>query len=268
LPKTQTEWNYLNTLMALIKRESPIGKPVSLFVTCMVDMLYPHTGMSVVDVLEHLGVEVDFPMAQTCCGQPGFNSGYHNEARQVARQFIKAFHNAQVIVTPSGSCAAMVRHEYPALFAHEPDLLPAAQRMAAITWEFTEFLVDGLGVSDLNARLPEPQKFAFHDACHGLRLLGLGQAGRALVQNIENAQLEELVGCDACCGFGGLFSVKMADVSGAMLERKMENINNCPAQAILTGDVSCMTHMNGGLSHQGSEKRVQHIADVLAQCLK
>ena len=254
--------------MSLLERESPIGKPVSLFVTCMVDMLYPNTGMSVVDVLEHLGVEVDFPQAQTCCGQPGFNSGYHNEARQVARQFLKAFQNAQVIVTPSGSCAAMVRHEYPALFADEPELLPAAQRMAAITWEFTEFIVEGLGITDLHGRLPEPQSFAFHDACHGLRLLGLGQAGRTLLENTENATVDELVGCDACCGFGGLFSVKMADVSGAMLERKMDNINACPAQTILTGDVSCMTHMNGGLSQQGSAKRVQHIADVLAQSLK
>ena len=254
--------------MSLLERESPIGKPVSLFVTCMVDMLYPNTGMSVVDVLEHLGVEVDFPQAQTCCGQPGFNSGYHNEARQVARQFLKAFQNAQVIVTPSGSCAAMVRHEYPALFADEPELLPAAQRMAAITWEFTEFIVEGLGITDLHGRLPEPQSFAFHDACHGLRLLGLGQAGRTLLENTENATVDQLVGCDACCGFGGLFSVKMADVSGAMLERKMDNINACSAQTILTGDVSCMTHMNGGLSQQGSAKRVQHIADVLAQSLK
>ncbi|MEZ4712647.1 MAG: (Fe-S)-binding protein [Caldilineaceae bacterium] len=254
--------------MSLPQRESPIGKPVSLFVTCMVDMLYPNTGMSVVEVLEHLGVEVDFPMAQTCCGQPGFNSGYHNEARQVARQFLRAFHDAQVIVTPSGSCAAMVRHEYPALFADEPELLPTAQRMAAITWEFTEFLVDGLGVTDLQGRLPELQSFAFHDACHGLRLLGLGQAGRTLLANIENATVDELVGCDACCGFGGLFSVKMADVSGAMLERKMENIYACPAPTILTGDVSCMTHMNGGLQKNSSAKKVRHVADILAESIR
>lgn len=254
--------------MALPHRESPIGKRVSLFVTCMVDMLYPQTGMSVVDVLEHLGVAVDFPMNQTCCGQPGFNSGYHKEARQVASQFLTAFQDAEVIVTPSGSCAAMVRHEYPALFAHEPAKLAAAQRMASITWEFTEFIVDGLGVTDLSARLPIPQSFAFHDACHGLRLLGLGQAGRTLIQNMENATVEELSGCDDCCGFGGLFSVKMTDVSGAMLERKIDNINACPAQTILCGDVSCMTHMNGGLSRQGAQKHVLHVADVLAQGIK
>lgn len=253
--------------MALLLRESPKGKRVSLFVTCMIDMLYPETGMSVVEVLEHLGIDVDFPMAQTCCGQPGFNAGYRNEARQVARQFLNAFADAEVIVTPSGSCAAMVRHEYPSLFADDPANLPAAQRMASITWEFSEFLVEGLGITDLNARLPEPESFAFHDACHGLRLLGLGAAGRTLVSNIENATVEELPECDVCCGFGGLFSVKMADVSGSMLQRKMDNINGCASQ-VLTGDVSCMTHMNGGLSRQKSPKQVRHVADILAEGIR
>lgn len=253
--------------MALPERKSPAGKTVSLFVTCMVDMLYPETGMSVVDVLEHLDVRVEFPLAQTCCGQPGFNSGYHVEARQVASQFLEAFSDAEVIVTPSGSCAAMVRHEYPSLFADDPRQHAAAVRMASITWEFTEFLVDGLGITDLNARLPEPRTYAFHDACHGLRLLGLGKAGRALIGNIENASVEELSESDVCCGFGGLFSIKMASVSAAMLERKMEKINACPA-TVLTGDVSCMTHMNGGLSRQKSEKRVHHVADVLAEGIR
>lgn len=253
--------------MALPKRESPKGKPVSLFVTCMIDMLYPQTGMSVVEVLEDLGIEVDFPMAQTCCGQPGFNAGFRPEARQVARQFLKAFADAEVIVTPSGSCAAMVRHEYPELFADDPVNLATAQRMAAITWEFSEFLVDGLGVTDLNARLPEPETFAFHDACHGLRLLGLGKAGRTLIENIHNASVEELPESDVCCGFGGLFSVKMADVSGSMLQRKIDNISTCSG-SILTGDVSCMTHMNGGLSRQKSPKQVRHLADILAEGIK
>lgn len=254
--------------MTLPERESPIGKRVSLFVTCMVDMIYPQTGLSVVDILEHLGIEVNFPTAQTCCGQPGFNAGYRAEARQVASQFLRAFQDAEVIVTPSGSCAAMVRHEYPALFADEPEKLAAAQRMASITWEFTEFLVDGLGITDLNARLPEPCTFAFHDACHGLRILDLGGAGRKLLVNVENATLTELTEADVCCGFGGLFSVKMADVSGAMLQRKMEHIEDSAAQTILTGDVSCLTHMNGGLSRHDSPKRVRHIADVLAEGIR
>lgn len=254
--------------MTLDRRPSPKGKPVSLFVTCMVDMLYPQTGMSVVHVLEHLGVEVDFPMSQTCCGQPGFNAGYRDEARAVARQFLRAFQDAEVIVTPSGSCAAMVRHEYPALFAQDPQLHEEAVRLANITWEFTEFIVEGLGISDLQARLPQAQSFAFHDACHGLRLLGLGSEARALLANVENATLLDLPDADVCCGFGGLFSVKMADVSGAMLRNKLQAIEQSAADCILTGDVSCLTHMNGGLQRRGAAKRVRHIADVLAEAVR
>jgi L-lactate dehydrogenase complex protein LldE len=245
-----------------------VGKKISLFVTCIVDMIYPDTGMSVVDILEHLGLEVDFPMSQTCCGQPAFNSGYRKEAQEVARQFLAAFADAEVIVTPSGSCAAMVRHEYPTLFADDPEWKPRAEQAAAITWEFTEFLVDGLGIKDLKLRLPEKQTFAFHDACHGLRLLGLGKAGRTLLKNVENAAIVELPQADVCCGFGGLFSVKMPEVSNAMLQEKITHINACDAMTIVTGDSSCLTQMNGGLSRSGSRKRVRHIADVLAEGLK
>jgi L-lactate dehydrogenase complex protein LldE len=252
----------------MVERESPVGKRVSLFVTCMVDMLYPETGMSVVDVLTYLGVAVDFPMGQTCCGQPAFNAGYQREAKQVAEQFIRAFQDAEVIVTPSGSCAAMVRHEYPRLFEDDPKLAEEAQRLGSITWEFTEFVVDGLGVTDLHGRLPEPQRFAFHDSCHGLRQLGLKEAGRTLVGNLENATVVEWDNSETCCGFGGLFSVKMADVSGAMLQSKIEHIQVCNAGDILTGDVSCLTHINGGLEKQGFEKRVRHIADVLAEGIR
>lgn len=248
-------------------RPSPIGKRVSLFVTCMIDMLYPQTGMSAVVLLEHLGCEVDFPAAQTCCGQPGFNAGYHAAARQVAEQFLRAFATAEVIVAPSGSCVAMVRHEYPRLFAGDPARRAEAERLAAITWELTEFIVDGLGIADIHGRLPAPKTFAFHDACHGLRLLGLGEAARTLVANLENADLAELDDCDVCCGFGGLFSVKMAGVSGAMLRNKTAAIRACPAQ-VLTGDVSCMTHMNGGLERQGAVERVRHVADVLAEAIR
>lgn len=249
----------------MVERESPVGKRVSLFVTCMVDMLYPDTGLSVVEVLTHLGIEVDFPMAQTCCGQPAFNGGYRREAKKVARQFLRAFEHADVIVTPSGSCAAMVRHEYPDLFADDPDLKDEAERVASITWEFTEFIVDGLGITDLNGRLSRPQAFAFHDSCHGLRLLGLKKAGRTLVDNLENAEVIEWDNSETCCGFGGLFSVKMADVSGAMLQKKIDHIEESDAAVFLTGDVSCLAHMNGGLEKQGSTKQVKHIADVLAE---
>jgi L-lactate dehydrogenase complex protein LldE len=244
--------------MALVQRPSPVGKKVSLFVTCIVDMVYPQTGMSVVDILEHLGIH----------GQPGFNAGYRKEAREVARQFLRAFKDAEVIVTPSGSCAAMVRHEYPTLFEDDPLYKLAAERAASITWEFTEFLVDGLGITDLHLRFPEPRTFTFHDACHGLRMLGLGKAGRTLLEKAENATVIELRDAETCCGFGGLFSVKMPDVSGAMLHKKMTCIRESTADVVVTGDAGCLTHINGGLSRQQDERRIQHIADVLASALQ
>ena len=255
--------------MALLPRESPKGKVVSLFVTCIVDMVYPGTGMSVVDILEHAGARVVFPPAQTCCGQPAFNSGYRDEARTVARHFFKAFRAAEVIVTPSGSCATMLRHEYPGLFAPEDgELYEQAQRIAAITWEFSEYLVEGLGLVNLDLALPAPESFAMHDACHGLRGLGLGGAARDLLAQLGNAELCELNECEVCCGFGGLFSIKMPALSNAMLRAKIDNINASTAETIVTGDVSCMTQMNGGLSRGKSGKRVQHLADVLAKGLR
>lgn len=251
----------------MLERPSPKGKPVSLFVTCIVDMIYPHTGMSVVRILEHLGIEVDFPMAQTCCGQPGFNSGYRDEAKTVAKQFLRAFDGAEVIVSPSGSCVAMVRHEYTTLFADDPEWLPKAERAASITWEFTEYLVDGLGIEDLHLKLPEKQTFTFHDACHGLRLLGLREGARKLMSHVENAEIEEMNECDVCCGFGGLFAVKMPNVSNAMLQAKIANIEAADAETVVTGDASCLTQMNGGLTRKNSDKHVEHIADVLASGL-
>ncbi len=249
----------------MVARESPKGKRVSLFVTCMVDMLAPQTGFSVVAVLEHLGVTVDFPADQTCCGQPAFNAGYRREAKQVARHFIETFRQAEVIVTPSGSCAAMVRHEYPRLFADDPDLQAEAERLANITWEFTEFIVDGLGITDLQAHFPQAQTFACHHACHGLRLLGLRTAAEELISQVENATLVPWENGEICCGFGGLFSVKMADVSGAILQKKLAHIAESGADCIVTGDISCLTHMNGGLEKQGKRPSVRHIADVLAE---
>lgn len=248
-------------------RPSPRHKPASLFVTCIVDMIYPHTGISVVEILEHLGVEVRFPLAQTCCGQVGFNSGFWDDAREVAKQFLTAFADAEVIVCPSGSCASMVQHYYPELFKDEPEWRDQANWAASITWEFTEYLVDGLGITDIGAHLP-PTQVTFHDACHGLRLIGLRDQARRLAGAVEGATVTELNRCDQCCGFGGLFSVKMPEISGAMLDDKVKNIAASEADVILTGDASCLTQMNGGLSRQGKDKRVQHIADWLAQGLK
>jgi L-lactate dehydrogenase complex protein LldE len=248
-------------------RPSPKHKPVSLFVTCIVDMIYPTTGVSVVKILEHLGVTVNFPMAQTCCGQPAFNSGYHDDARTVAKQFLTAFADAQVIVCPSGSCASMVRHYYPQLFAGDPEWEDRAHWAAAITWEFSEFLVDGLGITDLGLKAPQPTTVAFHHACHGYRLMGLGSQGQALAGEIDGVTVNDLPGADQCCGFGGLFAIKMPEISGAMLNDKVKGINAADADVIVTGDCSCLTQMNGGLSRQNSPRRVIHLADLLAEGL-
>ena len=248
-------------------RPSPQDKPVSLFVTCMIDMIYPQTGVSVVKILEHLGIEVRFPLNQTCCGQPAFNAGFRHDAIPVAKQFLNAFADADVIVCPSGSCASMVRHYYPVLFEDDPVWLDKARWAASITWEFTEYLVDGLGITDIGAHLP-PTKVAFHHACHGYRLMGLGSQAQELAAQVDGVEVNDLAGADQCCGFGGLFAVKMPEISGAMLNDKVKNINAADADMILTGDCSCMTQMNGGLSRQHSAKRVTHIADLLAQGLE
>jgi L-lactate dehydrogenase complex protein LldE len=253
--------------MSLPKRESPKGKRVSLFVTCMVDMLHPQTGISVVQVLEYLGLEVDFPARQTCCGQPAYNAGYHDEAKEVAKEFLKVFRNAELIVVPSGSCAAMVRVDYPKLFADEPEYIAEAERISSITWEFTEFLVDGLEIENLDGILPKAQTFAFHDSCHGLRMMSIKEAPRKLISNIKNAKIIPLDGEEECCGFGGLFSVKLPNVSAAILDKKLASVQENKADWILLGDVSCMTNMNSALEKRGEQKRVKHIADVLAESI-
>ncbi len=247
-----------------IRRPSVIGKPVSLFVTCIVDMIYPNTGMSTVEVLERLGVHVDFPEAQTCCGQMGFNAGYRDDAKAVAKHFLTAFKDAEVIVAPSGSCVSMVRHFYSQLFEDDPQWHDRAAYAASITWELTEYLVDGLGITDIGAALDKPLTIALHDACHGLRSLNLQQQPRALLGNVKNLTVEPLSGADQCCGFGGLFAIKMPDISGAMLNDKIRNINDSKADLIVTCDASCLTQINGGLSRQGCAKRTVHVADVLA----
>lgn len=240
------------------------GKRVSLFVTCIVDMIYPNTGMSTVEVLERLGVVVDFPETQTCCGQMGFNAGYRDDAKAVAKHFITAFKDAEVIVAPSGSCVSMIRHFYSQLFENDPEWHAQMERIVSITWELTEYLVDGLGITDVGAVLDQPIRVTMHDACHGLRGLNLNRQPRVLLQNVKQLEFVELPGANQCCGFGGLFAVKMPDVSGAMLNDKIKAITDVDADVIVTCDASCLTQINGGLSRQGCPKRTVHIADVLA----
>ncbi len=240
-----------------------MSKRVAYFVTCIIDALFPDIGEAALDVLERQAVQVEFPEAQTCCGQPAFNAGFQEESRKVAEHFLDVFKGYDAIVTPSGSCAAMVRHYYPELFKAHPRRDEALD-IAAKTFEFTQFLVDELGVTDVGAAMSKPTRAAIHDSCHGLREMHIDRQPRALLSHVKHLTLTELAGHDQCCGFGGLFAIKMGEISSAMLKDKMLNINAADADIIITGDASCMMHMNGGLSRNQSKKRVVHIAEVLA----
>jgi len=229
-----------------------------------VDRIFPDTGMSVVAVLERLGLTVECPAAQTCCGQPAFNAGALDEARALGRHTIDILsHSDAPIVIPSGSCGDMVIHQYETIFAAEPAYLDKARAIAARTYEFSEFLVDVMGVTDVKAATTE--KLTYHACCHGLRGLDLARQPRALVAGISGAAICPMAEDEVCCGFGGLFAVKMPDISSAMLDRKLDRIQESGANTVVVTDVSCAMHMAGGLHRRGSSVRVRHLADVLAE---
>jgi L-lactate dehydrogenase complex protein LldE len=207
-------------------------------------------------------VDVSFPPDQTCCGQPAFNSGHWDDARIIAGRNIEVLRGTGDVVVPSGSCSTMLRHFYPELFADNPAMLAAARDLAGRTYEFTEYLVDVLGVADVGATFPH--LVTIHDACHGLRGLGIKQQPRTLLDKVDGARLTELPGAEECCGFGGLFAVKLPHISEAMVQRKVERIESTGAEVVVTCDASCMTQINGRLSRRQSRCRAMHIAEVLA----
>jgi L-lactate dehydrogenase complex protein LldE len=241
---------------------------VALFVTCVNDTLYPRTGQAVVALLERLGVRVEFPEEQSCCGQPQFNTGYRRETEPLVHRFERAFRGFDHIVTPSGSCAAMVRENYPRIGAKAAaegrggELAEAAASVVPRTRELTEFLVDVLGVSDVGAYYPHT--VTYHPTCHGLRSLGLGERPRRLLRHVEGLDLMELPGAEECCGFGGTFALKNAAVSAAMGADKARNITGTGAEAVCTVDNSCQMHIGGTLARTGSTVRPVHIAEILA----
>jgi L-lactate dehydrogenase complex protein LldE len=235
---------------------------VQLFITCIMDTLYPQTGESVVRVLERAGVKVDFPSGQTCCGQPAFNGGIRSEARKMAIHTIKVFEATPgPVVVPSGSCAAMLRHSYLELFANDPQWLPKAKALASRTYEFSEFLVDYLGAIDVGAHYDG--KITYHSSCHLLREIGVDRQPRQLLQAVQGAEFVELPGTAECCGFGGVFSVEHPEVSAAMLENKIKNFQMTGAPLVVSCDGGCVTHINGGLHRKKLPQRAVHIADVL-----
>jgi len=239
---------------------------VQLLVTCLIDQFYPDTGMSVVRVLERLGLTVEFPEGQTCCGQPAFNAGFLDEARDMARHTVDVLSKSDApVVIPSGSCGDMVIHHAAKLLENDPRYGPKAAELASRTYEFTQFLVDVLGVTDVGARAESRTgTVTYHASCHGLRGLGVKAQPAALLENVKGLQRCPLPESEVCCGFGGLFAVKMAEISAAMLGRKLDSIDSTNADTVVVTDVSCAMHMNGGLHRRGSRARVIHLADLLA----
>ena len=235
---------------------------VSLFVTCIVDQLFPKVGMAMADVLERAGCEVDFPADQTCCGQPAFNSGYRSEARQVARHFLRVFENAEYVVVPSGSCTSMISHHFADLFHKDAATLAAVRRMEPKVWEFSRFLLEVAGVDDVGARFEDV--VTYHDSCHALRELGVKEGPRRLLSKVRGIELREMDTAEECCGFGGTFSVKFADVSGGMARTKIDSILRTGARTVVSIDSSCLMQIQGALSRAGSPVRTIHLAEVLA----
>jgi L-lactate dehydrogenase complex protein LldE len=229
-------------------------------VTCLGDALFPQVGVATVRLLRRLGVEVDFPARQTCCGQPHFNSGYHAEARELARHTVSAFANGQTVVTPSGSCAAMVKLEYPELFHGDLVWHDRAEELAHRTHELSDFLVNVLGVEDVGARFAG--KVTYHMACH-LRGLGLFSEPERLLRRVKGLEYVPLERADECCGFGGSFAVRFPQISGAMVRDKAVFIEQTGADAVVATDAGCLMNIAGCLRRRGSKVRALHLAEVL-----
>jgi L-lactate dehydrogenase complex protein LldE len=235
---------------------------VQLFVTCLVDTFYPEVAEAMISILNRLGVNVDFPQAQTCCGQPQFNAGLRVDARQMAEHMINTFEEVQgEIVSPSGSCVHMVRHNYPELFADETTWLMRAQALTRRTFEFTEYLVDVLNVTDTGAQWEGV--LAYHPSCHLARGLGIDHQPRALLSNVKGAQIVELPEAEDCCGFGGIFSVTHPELSAEFLKRKISNLERTQSPTLVVADTGCIMHIAGGLHRQKKAQKVVHIAEVL-----
>jgi L-lactate dehydrogenase complex protein LldE len=237
---------------------------VQLFITCLADSFFPKTGQAVADILSRLGIDVDFAREQTCCGQPQFNAGLRKDARAIAEHTIKVFENTTGdIVTPSGSCAHQFRHNYLELFEGDSIWHPRAKALAARTYEFTEYLVDKLGVTDVGAKWEGT--LTYHPSCHTLRGINVDKQPRALLANVQGATLVELPHAEECCGFGGIMSVEHPELSAEWLKRKISNLEASASPTLVVTDAGCLMHIAGGLNRQKKSQRVIHIAEVLAR---
>ena len=236
---------------------------VGLFVTCLVDLMRPRIGFAALDLLERAGCEVHVPATQTCCGQPGYNSGDRAGARRLAEKTIAEFERFEYVVAPSGSCAGMIRAHYPELFAGAPEWLQRVRQLAAKTYELTEFLVGVMKVSRVPGAFTG--KVTYHDACSGLRELGVKRQPRALLAGVKGLTLAEMQDAEVCCGFGGTFAVKFGDISTRIVDNKCDRIAECAADAVVLGDLGCMLNIEGRLRRRGDQKtQVLHVAEILA----
>ena len=237
---------------------------VQLFITCLTDTFFPDTGEAVVEILHRLGVDVDFAPDQTCCGQPQFNAGLRNDAREIAKHTIKVFEGTSGdIVTPSGSCAHQFRHNYKELFEGDAEWYPRAESLGKRIYEFTEYLVDKLGVTDLGASWDG--LLTYHPSCHTLRGINVDKQPRTLLQHVKGARLVDLPNAHECCGFGGVMSAEHPELSAEWLKRKISNLESTHAPTLVVTDAGCLMHIMGGLKRQGKTQEVVHIAEVLNQ---
>jgi L-lactate dehydrogenase complex protein LldE len=241
-------------------QEKPVR--VGLFVTCLVDLFRPAIGFAAVKLLEDAGCVVEVPRAQTCCGQPAYNSGDRASTKAIARQVIAAFKDFDYVVAPSGSCAGTIREHYPELFADEPEIASAVQHLAKRTYELVSFLTDIRGMSAVAARYDGT--VTYHDSCSGLRELGVKQQPRVLLRSVAGLKLAELPGAETCCGFGGTFCIKYPAISDKMASDKAADIEATGAGTLLAGDLGCLLNMAGKLTRRGAAIEVRHVAEVLA----
>ena len=235
---------------------------VALFVTCLVDLHRPTVGFAAIRLLEQAGCQVEVPRAQTCCGQPAYNSGDRTTARDIGRGVLDAFSGYDYVVVPSGSCGGMIKHHLPHLFDDDPNLRAQAEALGGRTYELVGFLTDVMGVESVAASYPGV--VTYHDSCSGLREMGLKAQPRALLAGVAGLELREMVEPEVCCGFGGTFCVKYPEISTRMVSEKAKDVAATGADTLLAGDLGCLLNMAGRLSREGSAVQVRHVAEVLA----
>jgi L-lactate dehydrogenase complex protein LldE len=240
----------------------PRNPRVGLFVTCLVDFVRPSVGFAAVKLLEDAGAVVEVPKAQTCCGQPAFNSGDRQDTKLIARQVIEAFRGYDYVVVPSGSCGGMISTHYTELFEADPDLARDAEDLASRTYELLQFLVDVMGVDAVDANFDG--QVTYHDACAGLRELGLKGQARTLLSSVAGLEIKELADTEVCCGFGGTFCVKYPEISNKMVDQKAQSVEATGADTLLAGELGCLMNIAGKLQRRGSSVHVRHVAEVLA----